>query len=382
MVRGRALLELFPNHELARSVYEKAKARVGVDAYLLHQMGLYEMHRPDGNLHECANLLNQAALLAPHDLSIKHSMAEHRLRCADIARTPLEREKLLREASEISMSLRSARAGEVYGHHTLVKVGLKRLKDVLDGPEGSDTQSVIEEIIKEIERNLSDGLQQFPGSSYLLESQSRLAALLSDSKRVLESLQKAFISNPRNHFLAIRLAHFYSMQGDLNEARATLEKALEANRGERRLHYAFAKLLMEMGTASGDQLAYYLQRAFTPGDTNFDAQLRYARQLFINGDQASSKAVFQQLGRARVGSEFRDKLLYPLEQMFRGQVVRMEGSYCFIARDGLNDWIYAHRDNIEDDVWKTLVVGTRVSFRIAFTLRSPNAYQVGLETQS
>ena len=380
MVKGRILLDLFPNHDLVRNIYEIANTQVKNDAHLLHQMAIYEMHRPNGNLHECSTLLNQAASLAPYDLSIKHSIAEHYLRNADTARTPLERDKLLNDAYDISLSLIKSKTVNSYGYHTLVKIGLKKLKYVLGKKESIVSHSEVEEIVKKIENNLSDGLQQFPGDPYLLNEDAQLGIILSDDSRVLGSLHEAFAANTRNSFLAIRLAQCYRSKRDLNKAKEILEKALDANQNERRLHYTYSKLLLELQSIPGDLIAYHLQRAFTPGDTNYDAQLLYGRQLFMNGDREGSKAIFRQLSNAKVGSEQRDKLLYPLEQAFRGQVERVEASYCFIARDGLNDCIYAHRNNIKENVWKVLIVGKRVSFRIAFSLRSPNAYDVELES--
>jgi len=88
------------------------------------------------------------------------------------------------------------------------------------------------------------------------------------------------------------------------------------------------------------------------------------------------RELFRQVSAARIGPEIRDKLLYPLDKSFHGKVDRREASYCFIARDGQNDWIYAHRKNIAENVWKLLVVGTRMTFQIAFTLRGPNAFNV------
>src|SRR5204863_615366 len=52
MIRGRVLLDLFSNVALAREVHRVAEKMVGQDPHLLHQMALYEMHRPNGNLFE------------------------------------------------------------------------------------------------------------------------------------------------------------------------------------------------------------------------------------------------------------------------------------------------------------------------------------------
>jgi len=339
-------------------------------------MAIYEMIRSNGNLHESARLLSQAERLAPYDLTIKHSIAELRLRLVDLARTPLEKEKLLREASEICVALKSASPTNQYCYHTLVKIGLKKIEDTLAKDSDEAQQALIEELVKDVEKNLSEGLQKFPGDPYLLAEESKLASVLSDSQRVVSSLEKAFNINPRNAFFATRLANVYSGQGNIAKAREVLEKALDANPGERKLHYSYAKLLMSIENISGEQLSYHLKRAFTPGDTNYDAQLLYGRQLFVNGDMIGCRELFRQVSAARIGPEIRDKLLYPLDKSFHGKVDRREASYCFIARDGQNDWIYAHRKNIAENVWKLLVVGTRMTFQIAFTLRGPNAFNV------
>jgi cytochrome c-type biogenesis protein CcmH/NrfG/cold shock CspA family protein len=339
-------------------------------------MAIYEMHRPNGSLSRAADLLNQATSLAPWDPAIKHSIAEHRLKMAETARTDLERETLLREATEISMSLKAKRTNHTFGHHTLVKIGLRRLTDLIEQNSPSASQVEIENIVKDIERNLSDGLQRFPGDSYLLDAEAQLAEALNNSERMIAALRAALAANPRNSFAAIRLANYHATRGDLPEATNILRVALDASPNDRRLHFTYARVLLSGGTASGDELAYHLQRSFTQGDASYDAQVLYGRQLFINGERDASKAIFRTLSDARVDPEYKDALLYPLRERFRGSVVRIEASYCFIARDGMADWIFAHRKNIQASLWATFVRGFRLSFRIAFTLRGPSAFDI------
>src|SRR5438552_3324234 len=76
MVRARNVLQLFPILEMGREIYRIAKSAVGDDAHLLHQMGLFEMNRPNGNLIESEKLLQKASELASYDQTIKHSLAE------------------------------------------------------------------------------------------------------------------------------------------------------------------------------------------------------------------------------------------------------------------------------------------------------------------
>jgi tetratricopeptide (TPR) repeat protein len=230
--------------------------------------------------------------------------------------------------------------------------------------------------VKEIERHLSEGLQHFPENVYLLDAEAQLARLLRDSERVFETLKEAFKANPRNAFSATRLAICYVERGDHRKAKETLEQALDANPGDRRLRFAYGKLLMRAGTAPGEQVAYHLERAFTPGDENYDAQILYGRQLFINGDLDKSNALFRACGEARVGPELREALLYPLADRFRGAVAKIEASYCFIERDGFSDWVFAHRNDVDEARWGQVKLGLRVSFRIAFSLRGARAFDL------
>jgi hypothetical protein len=80
MTRGRKLKELFPDRSMVAQVFAAAKEIVGEDPHLLHQMALYEINRDDGNPAEAARLLKRAGDLAPWDLTIKHSVAELKLR--------------------------------------------------------------------------------------------------------------------------------------------------------------------------------------------------------------------------------------------------------------------------------------------------------------
>jgi tetratricopeptide (TPR) repeat protein len=372
LLRARSLMEQFSDSALIEQIYKAALDSVGEDAYIYQQMAIHEMNRPQPDHDRCSNLLDRASQLAPQDLSIRHSIAEHRLRCVENARTPLEQQALLRQASEIASSLRFAE--DSYSYHTMVKIGLKKLQLLIQSQD-EITLPALETTVKEVERSLSDGLQQFPGDPYLLDSESRLAEFLADSKRVLEALRKAFEANTKSTFIAIRLAQCYRRRGDLAAAKAVIKQALGGNAGDKRLNYIYSKLLLETG-GSTEELVYHLRRSFVLGDNNHDAQLLYGRQLFINGLRAESRQLFGELGKVRISAEVRDRILYPLDQTFHGQVAKIEAVYCFIARDGINDWIFATRSAVGEAVWKALCIGFRLSFKIGFTFKGTQAFDI------
>jgi len=375
MVHGRTLTQVFPNHDLAIGVFDVARELVGDESYLLHQMALYEMHRSGGNLQFAGKLLTEAAAKSTGDMNIRHSLAEHSLRCAESARTPLEREKYLTQAASIASEVRNTRPDDVHGYHTIIKVAISRLRPTLEKAEGVLNDEV-ESVIRHIERNLSDALQRFPGDSYLHDAEAQLASLLSDSDRMVASLKQAFDSNPRVTYIALRLTRCYLARGEKEAARLAYENALESNRNEVKLHYGYAKLLLSIDGTPGDLLTYHLRRSFAPGDNNYDARLLHARQLYINGEFDLCRDAFRILSKENLDSGSRGQQLYPLAGKFQGEVVKIEAGYCLIARDQTQDRLFAHRSEVSDEFWNQLTVGTRVCFVIAFNSRGPIATRV------
>ncbi|WP_454063127.1 P-loop NTPase [Candidatus Nitrospira salsa] len=381
MMKGRALIELFPSHEMANNIYQRAIKYIGEEPYLLHQMGIYEMNRDNGDLHVCQDYLIRAKKVSPTDQmqAIDHSIAELSLRLADSARTTLEREKFLAKACNIAKRLRRSNPSGGYSHHTLVKAGLKRLKALINDPSKEPAFEDIESIVKDIEGNLSEGLSKVSDPSHLLEAEAQLARLLQDSNRVLESLESAFKTNERNSNIGIRLARYYKHQDENEKAKNILERAINAKPNELRLNFEYSKLLIEMEERNKELLLHHLRKSFLEGDQNYKAQRLFGRQLFINGEFDESRQVFRNLKEARLPPELKDQIVLPLKETFSGEVIRLEFTYCFISRDGFNDWIYAHKVNIGNDKWKSFDIGLRVIFEIGFSMRGPSALNIRFE---
>ncbi len=160
-----------------------------------------------------------------------------------------------------------------------------------------------------------------------------------------------------------------------------IEKAYEgeANPGDKKLHYELAKHLLRREPDAAGEIEYHLQRAFTVGDSNYDAQLLYARQLYVRGNINGAKERFKALASAKISPSIRDRAQYPLPGWHTGSVTRSEATYCFVARDGLADWVFAHRSDVDPDTWKGLRSGSRVKFQIAFTMKGPAAQGLSAE---
>ncbi|MDD5766276.1 MAG: SIR2 family protein [Candidatus Marinimicrobia bacterium] len=378
LVKAKNLLSTFRNPELINNIYEVAYEEIKNDLFLYHQMAIYEMNRPNGNLTRCKELLDKAEKMAPFDKTIQHSKSEYYLKMAEHARTDLEYDKLLSQATAIASKLTNIHNEKPYSYHTIVKSGILRLSHSL-----KSNQSIgptLEIIIRDIEKNLREGLQRYPNDPYLKNAESEFAQLLRDSERAINALRIAFKENPRASFIALRLAEIFIDQENYPEAKTILERALNANSNEKKLHYAFAKLLMKHDSPNPDILKYHFRRAFTDGDKNYDAQLLYARQLFIMNELPESKKVFEKLGNAYVDYNIRHSVRYQLSSRFRGEVTKLEATYCWVTREGMNDWIYVHKGNVSDEIWKRINQGCRVIYDIGFSFKGPNGINLEIET--
>jgi hypothetical protein len=160
----------------------------------------------------------------------------------------------------------------------------------------------------------------------------------------------------------VRLAQQFDVAGQSDKASAVLKKSLDANPSSRRLHYTLAKLLMNRAPDDGETIAYHLRRAFTEGDNNYEAQILYGRQLFLNGRLEESKMLFRRLSEVRVPPQIKNNLLYVIEgRQFEGRMSRPQGSFAFITRDGPGDSIYVYAKDVPEDTWNDLTLGTRVT---------------------
>jgi cytochrome c-type biogenesis protein CcmH/NrfG len=375
LANGKRLANTFPDAIMGYRVFEIASEAMNEeDPYLLQQQALFEMNRLSGNLGKATDCLSRALELAPKSRIINHTLAELHLRKSDSARTDLEKEHSLRNAESICRGLRRD-ASDSYAHSTIVKAGIQRLRRIVESDKALATEDV-EGVIKGIETSLEEGLQRFPGDSFLLAQEAELAKLLCESERVMKSLRLSFDKNPRNAHVALQLASIAEEKSDLADAQRVLRTALEANGNNQRLHFAYGKFLLRNDIGSVEDQVYHFRHSFTPGDQNYEAQLMFGRQLFVANRFEDSKDVFGELRSARLPNSVRRRQSLPLKEYFIGTVVRNEAWFCLIERDGDRAQIRFDQDDSGETDWTEIARYTKVRFRIAFTMYGPEAFDV------
>lgn len=375
MTQAKLLAELFSDQQLVFKVFEKAEELAGPDEpFLMQQMALFEMNRDNGNLTKATALLEKAIELRRNSRILKHSLAELYLRKAEAAKTDLERKHFWSLAERICRDMKRDTT-DSYPYCTLVKTGIQRLR-AIESDDDALKNDDVGTLIKQVEQELKDGLQRFLNDSFLLAQEAALAKLLSEWDRVFKSLQQSFSKNHSNSYVALQLAAVYEEKGDLANAQAVLKDAIDAQKMNARLHHIYGKFLLRHKIGTPDELLYHFKHAYTPGDTSHDAQLLHARQLFVSGEFDESRQLFKTLSRARIPIHVKRQHSYPLDGEFEGVVSRQEAWYCQFKRDRDGGIVQFDFDDAQGVEWRDLVQFTRVSFKIAFTMFGPEAFDV------
>lgn len=383
LLKAKALDDLFPDDKDVRQIFGVARQVGPNEAYILQQQANYERIRTGGNLVEAERLLQQARELEPKNTSLVHTLAEVMSARADNAPQKLERDRFRGEARQLLAPLLGDNPNDRYARHTMIKLGIADLRELLEGVDPSD--AAIDAAVRRVEDLLQRGLQRFPDDQFLLTAEADYSHLLEDHERSFAALRKAFDSNKRDPYIASRLARLCKRRGDLEGARQILHDALQANRGDQQLNFQYAAALRKRGEAD-DQVTilYHLRRSFAKWDSNYEAQFWFARYAFESSDQAvksESKEAFRRLRSAPISFETRRQVRDSIWQgeeprIFFGTIARLDYAYGFIVRDGNADLVFFHKNDSDIQDWGLLRVGLRVTFTIGFTFNGPIAQRI------
>ena len=384
LVRGRSMVEAFPSYELGARVFEVAEEVVGEDPYLLQQRGQFERRHSGGSLGRAKRAIERAHELAPHNKSIRNSLAVLRRSLANEVDSPLERERVRKLARNELESLTRSDSAKPHDYSALADIALDELRDLLPAShrevQTETTDRMLLDAIERVERTISRGLQTFPDHEYLLTAEVRLRDLLKDHDRAAETLRKAFQGNPRNEWMACRLADSLLSADKVDEAKEILVRCLAARPSATLAHLSIAKIyLMHGSVAEREVVRDHLRRSFIDGDLNLEGQYLYARQLFLEGNFSESKRRFSDFARAAIPSGLRNAVRWMVldedgsHRVFAGTVSRGDVAYCFVSCDSFRDDIYSHRSAASEEDWSRLHRGVRVFFELGFTFRGPRA---------
>jgi tetratricopeptide (TPR) repeat protein len=378
MIRGRAVAEMFATVELGRLFYDKAEEIAPNESFVFHQRAVFEMQHRRGSLVLAEVAARKAFERSEYSRSIQHTQAEIARRQAVDAKDPLRKQALRRTARE-KLSRGSGRPTE-YDISTRARLAIDEFRELLAaGQEELDKghQAILLEAAKEAETTIQSGLQAFPNSPEILAVEASVRELLEQAERARQALERAFGLNPRQDWLAVRLARSYSQAGNPGAASRILERCLQENSSSKIAHLEMAHIARRLGK-SQTLVLDHLRRSFISGDNHFEGQFWYGRELFIQGRSEDAKTAFRQVDE-HAPSRYRtdaSALMYDSADrvvVLKGRVERKEYGYAFIRFADFKEAIFASRADSDYDEWKRLANGASVLGKLAFNRRGPCA---------
>jgi tetratricopeptide (TPR) repeat protein/cold shock CspA family protein len=386
LVRGRNVGDTFRSQELGRRFYDAAQDVAGDDPYLLQQRAIFEINHEGGSLELAKKYLDAAARTRPSDPLIKHSQAVLSRELSLKATNPLLRQHLREQAFEKLVGLTGPGA-ESRAYHTKSLLMLDQLREALEElefkPEDELIQRKVVEITRETERILEEGLQRFPEDSALQTAEGQFRELIDQHEKAERALRIAFGLNPRQDWIAVRLARKLNTRGDYEGATNLLRECLNQNPSSKAAHLEFARILMTKGDVADRRLVLdHLRRSFTEGDANFDAQFWYAREMFIARGYEESSRIFQSLRHAPIEPRLRRKVRALVRDekgiiaRFEGRIRRKEATYMLIETPLFEVPLFAHITGSSPRAFDALTLGSRVTFEVGFSMEGARAINV------
>ena len=375
LIRGRSIAETFSSVDLGRLFYDHVQKAVPNDPFISHQRAVFEMQHRSGSLTNAEAAAARAFEMNPNNHSIQHTQAEIVRRLANDTDDPL-RKRILRRTTREKLGEHTSRISE-YDLQTRARLAIDEFKELSTSLDTPATALV--KAAKETETAIQHGLQMFPESSGLLTAEATFRECLDQTDRALQALERAFKLNPRQDWLAVRLARKYQASGDVEKSKNALETCLQDNPSSKLAHFEIGRVLIASG--DNDAAIEHLRRSFTEGDNHYEAQFWCARELFLQGYFDEADRLFTALNDIAPG-RFRTQAAATVKRdanlvVYDCRVERKEDGYAFLKVSQFPKDVFASRSE-NDSEWDKLYTGASAKCALAFSRRGPRAVSVCL----
>ncbi|MDQ8208235.1 SIR2 family protein [Coraliomargarita sp. SDUM461003] len=381
IMRGRGLAQAFSDIELGRDLFKRGFQRVGEPAFLLQQAALLEMNHKGGSLNIAEKYLKKAMEAAPWDKPIKHTYANYLRRKASDSRDSLARQKYRRDAKKYLNETTESTDEKPYRRYTAIQVSLDELTDILQVEVDDSDKAMLRRITEktnDLEKNFSAARQLFPNNDKFFELESKFRNVISDSKGALRALELAFERNPRNEYVAVRISKFHESNNDRPKAIETLQKCIENSGTAKIAHFCLAKIRINNDETS-ELILQHLRKSFSDGDSNYDAQFWYARELFLNNKHDESRAMFDTTKTLKLPPDFKNSIRGIVRKNgenvdYEGTIEHFEENYLFLNYGTNNKVkIFTHAERCTADIWEKITPKSQIVYNLGFTMRGAQA---------
>lgn len=385
LISGDSLAQMFSEKSKATQIFEAALESGADESHVFHQWAVFELKHPAGRSKKALEHINRAQHSGSGRASeaVRHTRAMILYRLAKESKSELEKQRYMRDAKKIlEEQLQSKRAN--YAYVTLGNILLDELIALWDKNDGESDTVYEREVwhrVVELEKYISNARHRYPNETYIDTLEARFAETIDKTPKATAALERAFSRNPGSGFVAARLAKQYERAGKRDDARRVLHASLQSDPTEKRANLQLALLLIDDNEREHkEEILALLSRAFTDGDSNYEAQFWYARQSFLYGDRADADRVYKGMRRVSMSPDlkhgwrgiYRSENGNPIE--FSGRVVEASDNYCFISCAEFRVNIFCHHNDVKTD-WDAIGRGSQVKFFLAFSMLGPRAVE-------
>jgi len=383
LIKGRKLANFFADRTLSDAIYKAAYETGASRSYIKHQEAVFELSHRGGSMKRALNAIQDAEECTTRGVSaILHTKATVFRRLAIETEHPLEKQKLRQKAKDI-LSKELIRAEDSFWHVGLVQLLLDDLKE--RAAIGFKDEDILENrvttsLITEADKTISTAIQLFPDDEHVLSIEAELSEFLDDQPRAIKALESAFIINPRNETVAVRLAEHYLRTLRIDDSIDILKKCINENPDAKTVRLKLARIYIDTDEShNAETIAYHLKRSFTEGDTNFLAQLFYARHQFLYGKKDESERIFNWLKAQKFPPKLRSRRFGIVKngmesfKEYTGNITTINTNYCFIKIHDFNYDLFCYFTDFRIEDWDHLTRDMPIQCNLAFTLRGPCA---------
>ena len=339
------------------------------------------MVHPGGTLVLAERGAARAFELNPDNRSIQHTQGEIARRQANETDDPL-RKRSLRRFTREKLGVDGSQLSEydLYTRALLAIDELKELSNCLEMPDDKPPPRAFIEAVKDTETTIQRGLQRFPENSQLLAAEATFRDHLDQTDRAQQALERAFNLNPRQDWLAVRLARKYQASRDFPNSMRVLDACLQDNPSSKLAHLEMGRIFIASGNS--EAAIQHLMRGFTEVDNNYEAQFLYARELFLQGRFAEAVKLFFAIND-RAPGRFRTRAAAKVEgdgkpMEYGCRVRRKEEGYAFLELPQFPSDVFASRAESDPSEWEKLYRGAQATCVLAFNRRGACAVSVRL----
>ena len=148
-----------------------------------------------------------------------------------------------------------------------------------------------------------------------------------------------------------------------------------------------AKHLIRAEPDRTEAINQHFALSYAPNDQNFEARHLHAQYLFLIGKPVDAQNLFSTIDRTapvnfRRRAAATDSIVSGKLQRQQGTIVTLKATMAFIRCAAYTADIFAHANNTQHEIWRSLRSGDGITFRLRFNRSGPVALDIEQQDKS